>query len=303
MRPVSTEDVVGVPVQAGVLARALARHADYRVLSRLKPLSRSALRNRGPGELSVCVIDVETTGLDFREDRIIELAVRTVVINGHGRIVEAGRARSWLEDPGRPIPPEITVVTGLRDEDVKGKVISDGEAYSMIADADIRLAHNAAFDRPFVEARLGLGREPWICSLNDIDWKVHGFEGRSLSQLLATCGWFFDAHRAAGDVEALIHLLDHDLENGRTVMRELIMGAGQSTWRICAVGADFDASPSLRKRRYRWDAARKTWWKDVRQDDLSDECDWVTQVVYQGRRLPELREITWRDRYSADTVH
>lgn len=44
--------------------------------------------------------------------------------------------------------------------------------------------------------------------MRDLDWRAHGFEGRTLSHLLARMGWFYDAQRAQTDVDALLHLLD-----------------------------------------------------------------------------------------------
>ena len=164
--------------------------------------------------------------MDCDTDVITELAAQRFWADRRGRIVATGRPRSWLEDPRRELRSEIVALTGLVDADLSGRAISDGEASAMIADADFVIAHNARFDRPFVEKRLPLvaGR-PWVCSLRDVDCRALGFEGRTLGHLLMQTGWFYEAHRASTDVTALLHLLDHPLEGGETVLRRAVAAA------------------------------------------------------------------------------
>ncbi|MFA7751961.1 exonuclease domain-containing protein, partial [Klebsiella pneumoniae] len=104
----------------------MARHPDFRILKRIGRMERRESGYARTGELGVCVLDVETMGFDHRLDEIIELSLQTVRIDAEGRIVSTGRNSSWLEDPGRPIPPEIVKVTGITDADVAGRSISEG---------------------------------------------------------------------------------------------------------------------------------------------------------------------------------
>lgn len=293
-------DLVAVPVEPDVLARALDRHDGYRVLRRIAPMERRPADDvRGEGMIGIA-LDVETTGLDHRRHEVIELAMQRFRLDDLGRIVETGRARSWLEQPSEPIPAEITRVTGLADPDVAGRSISDGEATAMLLGADFVVAHNSKFDRPFVEKRLPLAAgQPWACSLSDVDWVGLGFEGRTLSALLSRMGLFFDAHRAATDVTALLHLLDHRLDEGGTIARQMVERARRPTWTIDAVDAPFSAKDVLRERGYRWDALRKLWSTSVADDAVADEIAWAALMLYGGRREPAVTKVTWRERYAA----
>jgi len=60
--------------------------------------------------------DLETTGLDMKNDRIVELAF--IKLTPHGDVLE--RVRRF--NPGIPIPPEATAVHGITDADVADEI-------------------------------------------------------------------------------------------------------------------------------------------------------------------------------------
>jgi DNA polymerase III subunit epsilon len=76
---------------------------------------------------------------------------------------------SALEDPGRPIPPESTAIHGITDDMVKGQRFDDAAVASLLDGVALVIAHNATFDRPFLEARFPLFEHlHWGCSIRDI---------------------------------------------------------------------------------------------------------------------------------------
>jgi DNA polymerase-3 subunit epsilon len=274
--------------------------ADVRVIRRMRTMDRRNVEGERLGVFRGVALDVETTGLNPARDAIVELAAQRFYADAAGRIVATGRPRSWLEDPGVPIPPAITMITGIACGDVRGRSIFEPEAVSLIGGADFVVSHNASFDRPFVERRLPeLAGKAWVCSMRDVDWRLHGFEGRTLGWLLTQMGWFHDAHRAGSDVTALLHLLDHPIGRERTVLKAAVEAAARPTWRIEAVGAPFRAREGLKERGYRWDPARRVWWCEVVDDDLDDEIAWTVGHAYGGRGRPSFRKVTWNERYAA----
>lgn len=95
------------------------------------------------------VFDIETTGFNKEKDHIIEIGAVKVV---KGQVVDHF---SRFIDPGVPIPENITELTSIRDEDVKGQDPIDivlGEFLTWCADS-VLVAHNAMFDTGFIKAK------------------------------------------------------------------------------------------------------------------------------------------------------
>jgi DNA polymerase-3 subunit epsilon len=287
------------------LIAELGDNDDYKILRRLN-LPASSLVEDDAGAQVAIIIDCETTGLDVRHDRIIELAMRRFRFNEHGVITKIDQPYSWLEDPGIPLNPVISRLTGLTDADLAGRFIDDRTAIALLNSAEVCIAHNAGFDRKFLERRLPeCAGKKWACSLREIDWVAHGFDGtgRSLGWLLAQCGWFFDAHRAAADVDGVIAILNHRLPNCRTALAELLETAAKPAWLIRALGAHYDVKDALKGHGYRWDPEVTAWYTEIPDEKRDAELEWLSQNVYAPQFRPRLdepsvHEITWFNRYA-----
>ncbi len=69
--------------------------------------------------------DIETTGTNVVKDRLIEISILKALQNGEVQI------RTWLLNPGIPIPPESSVFHGFSDEDVKDKPLFKDVAHDI----------------------------------------------------------------------------------------------------------------------------------------------------------------------------
>ena len=261
----------------------------------------SGLGNLDGQTTTALVIDVETTGLNQEIDVIIELAMRRFRYDGKGNVVEIGRGWSWREDPGFPLSPEIIDLTGLTDADLVSQFIDDDVVLKIIAEADLIIAHNAAFDRPMIEKRFpDMPGRPWACSCEQIGWRTAGFEGRSLGYLAMQAGWYFDGHRALNDVDAVIQLLQHENTDGMSLLYQLHDNALSDSHLIEAVGAAFGTKDALRARGYRWNASERAWWREVPDNQLLTEQAWLANEVYASGKGATFfgPRITRRDAFS-----
>jgi DNA polymerase-3 subunit epsilon len=185
---------------------------------------------------------------------------------------------------------------------VRGLRIDDAAVTALVQQADLVVAHNAGFDRPFVEARLPVfASKSWNCSFMGIDWKKEGSGSAKLEFLASERGWFYDAHRAQVDCHALLQVLASPLADGQTGLLRLLSGLGQTRYKLRATGAPFESKDKLKARGYRWDGEGRVWWCSLGSDDLLDaECDWLREEVY-GRRTArvQLEALDSRVQYSS----
>jgi DNA polymerase-3 subunit epsilon len=107
----------------------------------------------------------------------------------------------------------------LRDSDVLyskqvaaaavGQRIDWGKVRALLNVADFAVAHNAAFDKSFTQARVAsAGNMPWLDSMRGVPWREIGHAGRALQSLLPAYGIRpGQAHTASADVQSLVSLL------------------------------------------------------------------------------------------------
>jgi DNA polymerase-3 subunit epsilon len=216
------------------MARSLVESGDYRVTGRLEPQPEYHPPDNSR-KLVAAVVDVETTGTNPDRDKIIELGICLFEYDRQtGRIYKVLGSWEWFDDPGLSIPPEITKITGITDELVTGHRIDDRAVNDLLGRVVLVIAHNADFDRRFLEKRLpALITKHWACSRFDIDWKAEGIRSSALEFVAYSLGFFHDAHRAANDRRATLHALAQSLPGtGRLALQALLERARLPTWRL-----------------------------------------------------------------------
>lgn len=173
-----------------------------------------------PLERPIVIFDLETTGLSIGEDRMVEIAYRKIMPNGHVIAV------SKRINPGMPIPEDSRAIHGIMDADVAESPSFAQlcyELWSVFEGSDVGGFNITGFDLPFLRAEFArVGKNFDYSAKRVLDAKVlyHKMAARdmvSARNLSAAyrlyCGKeHTTAHTGAGDVEVTVEILEKQLE-------------------------------------------------------------------------------------------
>lgn len=283
-------------------ADLLEKSPDFRVLRRVVIRDDHVFAENTSGEACarLAVIDTETTGLKIEQGaKIIDLGI---VICEYGRetgtLYRVVDSYEGLEDPEEPIPAEITQLTGITDEMVRGKRIDDAEVARVMDQVSLVICHNSRFDRAFLEQRFpAFIQQRFACSLHEVPWSKWQLRTSKLDYLGFRFGLFHDGHRARADVDMLTALLAQKaVESDETVLSMLLASARAPSYRIYAFGLPFESKDLASARGYRWSNGQsntpKAWWIETRDEQA--ELDFLSS---QGCTKPEVTKLTALNRY------
>ena len=155
------------------------------------------------------VFDIESTGVNPRQDRIIELAA--VKINPDG----TEETKTWLLNPTVPIPPETTAIHGISDDIVKDCPTfeeSAADIFAFFEGCDLSGFNADRFDIPCIEEEFArTGRNFGASQRRHVDVQriYHRMEPRDLS---AAVRYYLGrdhagAHGAEADAKATVEVL------------------------------------------------------------------------------------------------
>ena len=256
--------------------------------------------DRSSDYIRICFLDLETTGTNKKEDKIIELALKVIQLNKYtGKEVKAIADYEAFQDPGIPIPEQATIINNITDEMVKDHEIDWDKVKEIFSISQLFVAHNASFDRAFLDRYLEISQKKvWACSINDINWINRGFTNSKLELLAHWHGYYYESHRAMIDVDAMIHLVIHPHYIDNKPIIELIEKARQYQSRIIV---RFNYNPELvnliKTKRYSFNGTTKEWSKIILEKDIEEETKWLAKNIYKGTFAGLIEQVTLVDKY------
>ncbi|TDM00343.1 MAG: DNA polymerase III subunit epsilon [Flavobacteriaceae bacterium] len=162
----------------------------------------------------LCVFDLETTGININQDRIVEISILKVFPNGNKE------SKTYLVNPGIPIPKESSDIHGITDEKVQNEPTFKELApkiLELIKGSDLAGFNSNRFDIPLLaEELLRNGFDFDLTKHKAVDVQVifHKMEQRTLSAAYKFyCNKdLIDAHSASADTLATYEVLEAQIE-------------------------------------------------------------------------------------------
>ncbi len=160
-------------------------------------------------DVQYCVLDLETTGLSFRTEKITEVGIMKVK---NGEVIDEFEC---FVNPQKPIPPQVVEVTHITDDMVKDAETID-KVFPKILDFigdSVLVAHNADFDIGFLKHNaklLGYSLEnTYIDTLRLAKELFPDYKKYKLGIIAENLGIKVDvAHRALDDVDTTVKVFN-----------------------------------------------------------------------------------------------
>ncbi len=235
--------------------------------------------------MKILFVDCETTGLDPVKDRIVEIGA-SLYCGDEERVL---RSTCFItNDDTVQISPEISAINKVSNKMLTDYGVDFKSVFYLLRDnfvgkCDYLAAHNAPFDKSFIEMELiraeqPLWTKPWIDTASDLPFPA-SIQTRKLTHLAAEHNFLNPfAHTAMGDVLTMLTIF------GKYPLDKILKRQASENL-IIQADVDYANRAKASSRGYRWNPAKKRWLKKIKADELDFEkanADFAIQVEKDG---------------------
>lgn len=206
------------------------------------------------------IVDTETTGLDPATDAVIEIGVILYDVYHQTSLVHFSTlTERRKENPCEAINRIPSAALASFVSPLDGSVILG----SLIAAADVIVAHNAEFDASFLSAGDWTTLQ-WLCTKSDFYWPRQTRPGESLVSLALNHGiGVASAHRALTDCQLIAALFDR-----MTDLQAMFTYAQRPKATFQAL-VSYDEREKAKTAGFEWDAVKKRWARRMAIEDAA----------------------------------
>ncbi|AKE44800.1 putative DNA polymerase III subunit epsilon [Sinorhizobium phage phiM9] len=229
-------------------------------------------------------VDFETTGLDTENDEITQMGWVRFQFDDSMKITKVVSQGVKHNIPEREVSEDAARLTGFTKAKLQeiGEMITQEDFDRAFGNIEFALAHNAKYDRRFIDRFYKAEPLVWGCTNADLDIKSRFMiPSNSLGVLMAYMkDWYFGHHDALDDSFAGVHLAD-------MFFKELVEKIFKPSFKAMAYQSAFESKDALKLRGYKWEPTVKTWWKGgFTEEEVEEELKWLDQ--YCGGKQEKL---------------
>lgn len=224
------------------------------------------------------IVDTETTGIDPKTEKVIEIGAVLYSITNATTIAQASLLLPASGNPARSINQiseevlaEVEPLSSIYEN--AGFLVGE-----MAEEADVFVAHKASFDSAFLTAMnpVAWSARPWLCSKEDFLFEK-GKQGDSLiNTALAHGVGVFSAHRALTDCQLLARIFDtYGPERLQALFRHAALPRS-----IYVAVTSYAEKDKPKAAGFSWDSDKKYWHKRLTDSEAAAITD------FKIRRLP-----------------
>ncbi|MCP9819841.1 3'-5' exonuclease [Synechococcus sp. Cruz-9H2] len=210
------------------------------------------------GPQLLLLLDCETTGLDPDLDQLVEV----------GAVLFSVPHRAVLQQLSVLLPVEqnaAEAINGISPAITHCSIAVDGFMALLVqlaCSADALVAHNAAFDRQWLDPLLVTSTKPWICTMSGISWPDLRPNPSVTALALAHGIPVWAAHRALTDCSYLAQVLE------RAPGLEDLLAEGLLPRSLCVANVSFEQRQQAKDHGFRWLPDRKQWQRELTEAQI-----------------------------------
>lgn len=212
--------------------------------------------------MRILVLDTETTGLSPANANMTEVAACVYHVESKAIL----QTYQTLIYSATNETAEITGITQESLNEMQNIAFNPNSIVALSNRCDALMAHNAQFDRGFIEKYCGIINKPWICSQRHIRFPKEG-KSKRLGHICVDHGIpVLSAHRALTDVMLLVQLLNIT-PNLIDQLNKILSGQGIQLYQAVVPISDKEKAKAAG---FTWNSGAKRWEKEMFADEIAN---------------------------------
>lgn len=214
--------------------------------------------------MKLLITDLETTGLNPKQDKIIEVGAVLYSVEHQCTLQQLSTLLPCEENPAE----SINKINHLATAEVSNNALL--QIYKeWVKEADYMVAYNAEFEKSWLK---GITKEkPWICAYEDIIWPGNHKKTNLVATALNHGVGVSIAHRALADCQILAQLFDR-MTNLSDMIEMALLRACEAKYKVIAK-VSYDENQKAKNEQFRWEKETKRWYKVMRESEYQQEKD------------------------------